>query len=303
MSENGKRIVITGGTGLIGRRLVEMLHERGYETTLLTRNRKARSPESYYWNYHEGIIDASALEGAHAIIHLAGASVGEGRWSAHRKNEIIESRVKTTELLLEKIGELQNKPKAFISASAVGYYGDRGDEELSESSGSGEGFLATVVNLWEEAVQRANSLGMRTVMLRTGVVLHPEKGALPKMAGPVKAFIGSALGNGSQYLPWIHLDDICRIYLHALENDIVFGVFNACAPGEETNLSFTKKLGKALHRPVFFPPVPAFILRILLGEMSHLVLDSNRVKVEKIKNTNFEFSYPDLDNALIDIYK
>ena len=302
-SAGQRRVVITGGSGLIGRRLTEMLRERGYQVSVITRNKNAKSPESYYWNYQEGVLDQSALEGAYGVIHLAGAGVGDRGWSKSRKKEIIESRVQTTELLVKKIAEVQSKPAVFISASAVGYYGDRKDEVLTESSGSGEGFLSTTVTLWEEAVQKINTLGIRMVILRTGVVLDKNHGALPKMAGPVKAMIGSPLGSGKQYLPWIHLDDICRMYIHALEHDTIHGVFNAVAPEEQTNESFTGILGKTLHRPVILPAVPVFVLRLILGEMSHLVLDSNRVRPDRILNTGFRFLYPELGRALNSIYQ
>lgn len=298
-----KGVLITGGSGTIGSRLRELLSREGFQSLILGRGQSDPEKNYYHWNPSKGELNRGALDRSPAIVHLAGANVGASRWSSSRKREIMNSRVKSTELLYRAIEDNDRKPSVFVSASAVGFYGNRGDELLMESSPKGDGFLSDVVKAWEDEVHKIESLGIRTVILRIGIVLSRHGGALEKMALPVKLLLGSPLGSGNQYISWIHLDDLCRTIMRVISDPSMEGVYNATAPHSVTNREMVREIGKVLHRPVFFPPLPSFVLRTVLGEMADLLLQSQRVSSRRLQNSGFNFTYPALPGALNQIYK
>jgi hypothetical protein len=291
-------VLITGSTGLIGKSLVAVLKEAGFRVHQLTTRRELVVQEGYYlWNPAADQLDDSALTGVEYIIHLAGSSIGEGRWTANRKKEILESRTRSTGLLFEKVSQLALPLKAFISASATGYYGSATSETIfDEYSPSGKDFLADVCVQWEKAADRFQTAGIRTVKMRTGVVMAKGAPALAKMLLPIKWGVGSALGNGRQYMPWIHLDDLCRLYLRALQDDSMSGAWNAVAPEHITNRELMKTLARKLGKPFFFPSVPAFMLKLLLGEMAVIVTDGSRVGSRRLKAVGFDFKYATMND-------
>ncbi len=290
------KIAITGSTGLLGEALIAELNSSGHQTVRVVR----RSPASgeVRWDPSTESIDAGALEGIDAAVHLAGENIASGRWSASRKKRILQSRVKGTRLLAHTLAHLQSKPRVMVSASAIGYYGDRQEMEMTEGDAPGAGFLAKVCREWEAATMPAADHGIRVVMPRIAAILTPRGGALAKMLPPFKLGLGGRLGDGHQYMSWITLEDVVRVIIFALENENVIGPVNAAAPGAVTNAEFTKSLGRAIHRPTLFP-VPAPVLRALLGEMAdELLLASTRVKPEFLLREGFEFSDPVLEPAL-----
>ena len=298
-----KKILITGGTGLIGSRLSEILIDLGYDVAHLSRKpSKVTHYKAFRWDVKAGTIDDSALTYADYIIHLAGANVSEGKWTEERKKEILDSRVESSLLLYRRLKELPHHVKAFISSSAVGIYGDTGDRLVTEESGYGDDFLAEVTKQWEAAAWRVHELGIRTVLFRTGVVLSDKGGALPQIAKPIKMLAGAPLGSGKQYMSWIHIDDLCRLYVEAIENTSLNSVYNAVAPNPATNEEFTKTLAKVMHKPLVLPKVPAFGLKLMLGEVSEIVLTGQRVSANKILHSGFTFEYVTLDKALASFY-
>lgn len=298
----GKKILITGATGLIGKAVQKQLLNKGY--TINTLSRKTNNgPNSFIWNIDKGIIDQDAFNGVDTIIHLAGEPVADKKWTDERKKQIIDSRVKSTELLFNTIKLLPgHQIKTFISASAVGFYGDCGDEILTEESKNGYGFLAETCRLWEHAVDQGKKLSLRVVKLRTGIVLSNDGGALPQLDKPVKLFAGSALGTGKQWTPWIHLTDMVQMYIEAIENFKMEDSYNACAPFPVTNTTLTKSIAKHLHRPFWPINVPKAALNLLLGERTEAVLMSNNTSAQKLLNTGFKFKFTHLDDALKDLY-
>ncbi|WP_442589020.1 TIGR01777 family oxidoreductase [Pedobacter sp. AW31-3R] len=299
----GEHILITGATGMLGKELMTTLLARGYRISIL-----ARKPQTipnvnvYLWDVYRQKIDANCLNEVDSIIHLAGENISKGKWTEKRKKQIIDSRVLSAGLLYQTIAAHKNQVRDFISASAVGYYGDRGEEILNEESAAGDDFLAESCLQWEFAVDQGKAMGLRVVKIRTGVVLSKEEGALPAMATPVKWFAGAALGTGKQWIPWIHHHDMTQIYLHALENKSMKGAYNACAPFPITNACLTKAIAAKLHRPVWPFHVPEKVMKILLGEMSAIVLNSTNTSVQHLLDTGFIFNFTLLDKALSDIY-
>jgi uncharacterized protein len=298
-----RNILITGGSGLIGLRLTELLSAKGYEVNWLSRksgnNGKIRM---YQWDYKKATIDKEAIEKCNYIINLAGANVGEKRWTKEYKIEILESRTKATALLFEMVKNYNPSLKAFISGSAVGIYGaDRGEEWLKEDSSQGDDFLADVVKEWERESEKFERIGIRTVRIRTGIVLSKNGGVLEKMSQPIKMHAGAALGSGKQFVPWIHIDDLCRIFVKAIEDETLSGAFNAAAPTPVTNLQLTKEIGRVLDKSIILPNVPAFVLKLALGEFSSSVLGSERVSSEKIQRAGYQFQYLTIDKALNDL--
>lgn len=297
-------VLITGGSGLIGTHLTLMLMSKGYHVAHLSRS---PSPDSsvttYKWDIATGYIDPMALDFADVIVHLAGAGVADKKWTEKRKKEILNSRTQSTRLLFDRISEGKYNIKKFVSASAIGYYGmDTGSQWITEESGHGSDFLATVTSQWEEEVKRFHELNIPEVRIRVGVVLSSEAGALPKMAKPVRFGVGAPLGDGSQYVSWIHIRDVCGIFVHAIETDRMDNkAYNAVAPYPVTNKEMTKEIGRKLGRPVFLPSVPSFMLKLFLGEMAAIVLGGNRVSSERIRHAGFDFSYPHLEQALKDL--
>ncbi|MBE9466281.1 TIGR01777 family oxidoreductase [Dyadobacter subterraneus] len=300
-----QKVLITGGTGLIGKRLTTFLLKRGYEVAYLTRE-KSNIPfvKVYEWDVKNKYIEAGALENTYYLIHLAGAGVADEKWSEERKKEIFSSRTDSIELISRKLKQLNIKPKSFISASGSSYYGeDTGDIQHTEMSPPGKDFLSEVTVEWEKAADNVKQLGIRTVKLRTGIVLSNDGGAVPKMAQPAKFGFGAPLGSGKQWLSWIHIDDLCRLYIECMEKDSWEGAYNAVAFPPATNEDFTKQICKALDKPQWLPNVPSFALRLVFGEMANVVLGSNYVINQRIKDeTDFKYDFPDLPEALKDVF-
>jgi uncharacterized protein len=275
------KCIVSGGTGFIGRRVVERLRGNGHEVAVWSRRGSNAS-----------------LDGMDAVIHLAGEPVAQ-RWNATVKQRILDSRVLGTRRLVDEMGRVGAGPKVLVSASAIGYYGERGDEILTENSGPGEGFLADVCRGWEAEADRAAQFGVRVMRLRIGFVLGKNGGALGKMVPAFKAGVGGKLGSGKQWMPWVHIDDVVEMFARAVESDMS-GVWNATAPNPVRNTEFTKELGRELHRPAFFP-VPGFALKIAFGEMGEHMLDSARVVPEAALTAGYRFRFSELGAALRDL--
>ena len=297
------KVLITGGTGLVGTELTRILTKKGFEVSHLSRKANSESAIPVYaWNVTNGTIDEEALAVDH-IVHLAGAGVADQKWTNSRKEIIYQSRIASTELLKEKVSALGIKLKSFISASAIGYYGlDTADETMTEESPSANDFLAGVVKDWEAAADQFENLSDRVVKVRIGIVLAKHGGALPKLVQPVKYGVGAPLGDGSQYMSWIHLRDLVAIFSWALENEID-GVFNAVAPEAVSNKKMTQEIASVLNRPLLLPPVPSFALKFLLGEMSGIVLGGNKVSSKKLVDAGFNFEFQSVTEALRDLLK
>ncbi|MES2593657.1 MAG: TIGR01777 family oxidoreductase [Bacteroidota bacterium] len=296
-------VLISGGTGLVGRHLSKKLKEKGYHVVLLSRAKNLDTDiPTYIWDLDKQEIDKEAIEAADYIIHLAGANIGDKRWTKKRKQLIIDSRVKTGQLIYSKVKEHNKKLKAFISASAVGYYGTiTSDQIFNETAPPANDFLGNTCNQWELTADKFQDLGIRTVKIRTSLVLTEQEGALAKMMAPIKMGIVSALGNGKQYLPWIHIDDLCGIYIKAIEDAQMNGAYNAVAPDHKTNKDFTLALAKVLKKTSTFPNVPAIALKIIFGEMSEILLKGSRVSSEKIIKSGYNFLFPDLESTLTNL--
>lgn len=295
------KVAISGVSGLIGTALRSSLTSDGHEIVALTRRTTIPPLETISWDLENGRFDASGLENVDAVIHLAGEPVAQ-RWNDSRKEAIRNSRVGGTKLLVEGLKTLKNPPKLLVSASAVGFYGDGGDEELDESSPPGKGFLPDVCQAWEKATMEALGLGIRAVCIRTGIVLSTKGGALGQMLLPFKLGAGGPIGNGSQWMPWIHIDDIVGAFRYVIANEDLVGAVNGTSPNPATNADFTKALGRALHRPAFIP-VPGFGLKLLFGEMSQILLEGQRAVPKKLQFAGYEFKYPNLDDALEDVIR
>jgi len=274
-----KKILISGGSGLVGKHLYWKLINKGYSVAVLSRTKiKNADVKTYYWDLEKNEIEKEAIETADYIIHLAGANIGEKRWTKKRKKIILESRVKTAQLIFNAVKENKKKLTAYISASAVGYYGAITSENIfTEDDLSYPDFLGETCRKWEEAADNFETLGIRTVKIRTGLVLAKNKGSLSKIAKPVKLGIGSALGNGRQFIPWIHIDDLCNIYIKAIEDNAISGVYNAVATEHITNTAFTKTLAHILNKPFFFPNIPSFVLKLIYGKMAEILLKGSKV--------------------------
>ncbi|WP_426668991.1 TIGR01777 family oxidoreductase [Mucilaginibacter sp. McL0603] len=300
---NSKHILITGGTGLIGKLMTDKLIDLGYQVSYLSR-KPGNNPnvKTYLWDIVKGRIDENCIDDIDAVLHLAGAGIADKRWTDKRKKEIIESRTKSIGMIYRLIKNKPNKINTIISASAIGYYSNRGDELLTEQSLPGRDFMAQCCMEWEDAVDKGRALGLRILKFRTGVVLYKDEGALPQMAMPVKLGFGAPFGNGKQWIPWIHWQDVVDMYLYGIENINLTGVYNMVAPEPVTNKQLIKALAKQLHRPAWPVKVPAFVFKLLMGEMSTLVLGSTKVSAQKIEKDGFVFKYPDLPMALKEIY-
>lgn len=296
-------VLITGAGGSIARKLAETL-QNDFEVRFLTRKKK--NPNDFEWDLKNKTIEEKALENVSHIIHLAGANIAEKKWTPERKQEIIQSRTDSAQLLSDTLQKKNIKLKSFISASGINYYGTETTEHIfNENDSAGNDFLSKVVILWEKSADqfKENNVAERVVKLRTAVVLTENEGALPKMSTPIKMGIGSPIGTGKQYMPWIHIDDICRIYEFALKNESLEGAFNAVAPEHATNQYLTKQIAEVLKKPLFMPNVPAFVLKLLFGELSVALLEGSRASSEKIQKAGFEFKFPKLENALRDLFK
>jgi hypothetical protein len=300
------RIVVTGATGLIGRSLCRALSEEGHFLIGLSRGsgkpHGVEVAQMFQWDPQAGPPPDASLEEVNAVVNLAGEPITAKRWSERQKKNIRDSRVITTRNLVEGIRRANDRPTVLVSSSAVGYYGNRGDELLDESSPPGRGFMSEVCQEWEREAERATDLGIRVAFVRTGVVLSADGGALAKMLPPFKLGVGGRLGSGKQWFPWIHIKDIVGIFRHALLNSRLAGPINGVAPGAVRNAEFTRQLGRALGRPAFLP-VPATALRVLMGELADALLDSQRVIPKVALESGYEFRFPQLGPALADILK
>ena len=295
------RTLITGATGLVGKHLVGRLED----VVVVSRNadearRRLGKVEAHAWNPEAGPAPADAIRGVEVVFNLLGEPVFEGRWTDEKKRRIHDSRVVGTRNLVSAIEASESRPKVLVSASAVGYYGDRGDEQLDESSRKGDGFLADVCAEWEREAMAAEKLGVRVVCVRVGVVLAPHGGALATMLTPFRMGVGGRLGSGRQWMPWVHIKDLVGVMLHASRNDAIRGPINGVAPHPVTNVDFTRTLAKAVHRPALLP-VPRIALRLALGEVSDILLASQRVFPKVAEQSGYVFEHPDLADALDDV--
>ncbi|HEY6290738.1 MAG TPA: TIGR01777 family oxidoreductase [Terriglobia bacterium] len=292
------RIAVTGSSGLVGSGLLPFLAAQGHSVTRVVRPGTRPGPDQVVWDPDAGRIDPAAIGGFDGVVHLAGENIAGARWTSERKTLIRGSRVKSTRLLAGTLAKLSRPPRVLISASATGYYGDRGDELLTEDSPPGAGFPPELCRDWEDAAETAAQNGIRTVILRIGVVLSPAGGALARMLPPFKAGLGGPVGSGRQYMSWIALDDVAGVIHHALVNASLVGPVNAVAPESVTNREFTRTLGRVLERPAFFA-VPPFVLRLAFGEMADaLLLASVRAVPAKLEASGYQFLYPELEGAL-----
>ncbi len=297
-------ILITGGSGLIGRRLTETLLERGYRVSHLGRTKGGGNIKSFTWDIDKQVLESGSLEGIDVIVHLAGAGIADSPWTMKRKREILESRTNATRLLYKQLKKDNRPIKAFISASAVGYYGFGTQEEIfKEESKPGNDFLATVTQRWEKEVDTIETLGIRVVKIRTGIVLSESGGALEEIARPVKYFVGAPLGTGNQNISWIHIDDLCGIYCKAIADQSMSGAYNGVSPMTVTNRELTKAIASVLNRPLLLPPIPGFVLKLVLGEMANLVLQGSKISADKIINAGYAFKFIDIHSALRDLLK
>jgi uncharacterized protein (TIGR01777 family) len=298
-----EKVLITGGTGLVGEVLTKILQMEGYQVSFLSRSKKnIEGVEVFQWDIQKQTIEQEAIETADYIVHLAGAGVADHKWTASYKKEILDSRVLSTKLLYEAIKKSSNKPKAFLAASAVGIYGfDSGTEFVDENSPQGNDFLAEVTKEWEKGTLQVKEICQRVAIFRIGIVLSAKGGALPKIIQPVQFFAGAALGTGKQYMSWIHIEDLARMFLFAIKNEQIEGIYNAVANSPATNEEFTKAVAKTLGKPLFLPNVPSFVLRLMLGEMAVMVTGGNRVSNKKIVESGFRYKFNTLEEALNDL--
>ncbi|HEY8928879.1 MAG TPA: TIGR01777 family oxidoreductase [Mucilaginibacter sp.] len=302
MNSKNKSILLTGGTGLIGKALTEQLLANGHTVSHLSRKPgKDSRVKTFLWDVHKGEIDARCVDEVDIIIHLAGAGIAEKRWTDERKREIIDSRTRSIGLIYDLLRKKKHTVNSVVSASAIGYYSDRGNELQTEDSAPNTDFMARCCVEWEAAVDEGKDMNLRIAKFRTGVVLANE-GPLKLMAQPVKLYVGSPLGNGKQWVPWIHWQDVVDMYLMAVENETFAGTYNMVAPNPVTNKELIKAISKQLHKPLWAPNVPAFFLKLLLGEMSTIVLGSTKVSAQKIEDAGFKFKYPVIESALSEIY-
>ncbi len=293
-----KTVLVTGSTGLVGYHLCQLLINNNYNVIALSTKTNNSLTKTYYWgkNYKMPVIDKA--DTPNYIIHLAGTNIGQVRWTKKNMQKIIDSRVLTANSLFNYVKNLQTKPIAFISASAVGIYGNAPLQTLfTENHNSGQGFLANTCIEWEKAADNFASIGIRTVKMRTAMVLAQNGGIFQLLSKLTKTNLISIIGKGTQYMPWIHINDLCQMYLHALQNNIS-GAFNAVAPCHTTNACLTKVLAQKLHKHVLLPPIPGIFIKLALGKKSQLVLNGNMVSANKIQNTGFNFLYNNLNSAI-----
>jgi uncharacterized protein (TIGR01777 family) len=295
------KVLISGAGGLVGTAIADALRMDGHTVGQFVRPGGTARAGDVRWDPASGTVDLAAMEGADTVICLSGASVGEGRWTAERKNVLRSSRVDLTRVLVDSLGRLKKKPRVFVAASAIGYYGNRGDEILTEASTAGNDFIAQLARDWETETIRAEAVGIRTVILRFAVILSAKGGALARMVLPFKLGAGGRLGSGQQWMSWVGLEDVVEIVRAAISHEQMRGPVNVAAPGPVQNVEFTRVLARVLHRPAIFP-APAFALRIALGEMADaLLLASQRVIPEKLRAAGYKFRYENLEGALREI--
>ncbi|AFL84122.1 TIGR01777 family protein [Belliella baltica DSM 15883] len=296
-----KNILITGGSGLVGKRITAHLEAKGHAVAWLSRSPDKYKQKSFSWDVEAMKIDQEAIEWADAVIHLAGEGVADSRWTAKRKQAILESRTHSTQILAEAISKAENKPSSFIAASAVGYYGfNTKNDIITENSPAGDDFLAQVVIAWENESKKLEKQGLRTVMLRIGIVLDESGGALKEMLKPP---VAAPLGSGEQWMSWIQIEDLARMFVFAIDNESLSGVFNAVGPKPVTNRTLTQSAAKKINKLFVGVGVPGFLLKIILGEMAQMVLGGNKASSKKIEAAGFQFRYPSIEEALEKTFK
>jgi uncharacterized protein len=303
-SRNSNTVLITGGNGLVGRHLASLLSQQGYRVSVLSRygGKGGTDINIFKWDPVKRYIDPAAPEGTDYVIHLAGAGIGEKRWSEKRKVEILNSRIETALFLREVFKERGIKLKAFISASAVGIYGAAtSDKIFREDDPTSEDFLGITCRLWEEAAGLFADEGCRVVKIRTAVVIEKSDPALARLMGPARYGLVVRVGTGRQYFPWIHINDLCNIYLKAIRDQHMQGAYNAVAPGQVTHNEFVRTMAAVMKRPVFLPPLPGSIMKIIFGEMADVILEGSRISPGKIIDAGYRFEFPDLSSALKDV--
>jgi uncharacterized protein (TIGR01777 family) len=294
------KVLITGGTGFLGKHLNTHLRKDGNDISILSR--KISGDSTYAWNVENNFIDPNALKKTNTIIHLAGASIADKRWTRSYKKEIVESRIKSTNLLYDALKKYPHAVDTFISVSAIGFYGNTGDVWAEEEFHAKEDFLAQTCHEWEKAAAQIGSLGIRLVTFRIGLVLSKDDGILPVLIRPVKYFAGAPLGSGNQYMSWIHIDDLCRMFSYAIQNKNFHGVYNAVAPSPVTQKEFLQKIAAVLHRPLWPIKVPPVLLNLILGEKASIVLNGQRVSSEKIRMSGFNYLHTDLSKVLTELF-
>ncbi len=294
------KVLVTGGTGLVGKHLCRRLLEQGHEVTSLSRT---KSPDneipSYLWDLEKRSIDPEAVFSADYLVHLAGTNIGGKRWTNKRRQQILDSRVRSGEIIFNQVITQNKQPRAYITASAVGYYGAvTTAEPFEETSAPSDDFLGQTCSAWEHVADKFSGMGVRSVKIRTGIVLSKDGGTLSKLSMPVRLGLGAALGDGKQYIPWIHIDDLCNIYLQAIEDANMRGAYNAVAPEQVTNKEFTRKMAHVLTKPLWLPNIPTTALRLILGDMSQMLVYGSKISPEKIVSSGYQFLFPDLGSAL-----
>lgn len=299
-----KTIVISGGTGLLGMRLSYLLKELGYEVRHLSRSENLNAVyPAYAWDLKKQYVNPLALQGADAVIHLAGANLADGRWTTARKKELIDSRVESTKLLAAAIEKQAVKPSVFVACSAVGFYGSQGNKILTENSPKGGDFMSDICEKWEQSSQLVRQQGIRTPIIRVGVVLSTKGGALYEFKKTYPFRIGAYFGFGQQYYAWVHIDDICKIFIRAIEDASMTGIYNGAAPTPVTTKELAQALSKAYHQKTLLLPVPTPALRLAMGEMADIVLNSTRAIPKALQDSGFQFEHSELVGAMEDLIK
>ena len=298
-----EKVLVIGGTGLVGKTLCSKLEQKGYEVSILSRSKNLVNSSSIcYWNPNNNEIDIESLKSVDYIINLAGANISSQRWTKKRKKLIIDSRINPGLLILKTLKDKKIKIKAYISASAIGFYGaETSDKIFIENDLPADDFLGKVCQEWENTTSRFHELGIRTVKVRTGIVLTKHGGALMKLIKPIKFNLGSSIGTGKQYMPWIHIDDLCEIYIRTIQDDRINDGLNAVAPEHITNRGFTHTLASVLHKKIMLPNIPVVFMKLILGELSKIILNGSRVSPHKLKELGYNFNFPTLKEALKDI--
>jgi len=298
-----EKVLITGGSGLIGRHLIPKLIDKGYEVVVLSRYESHDSEvRTFWWDVEEQEVEEGALENVDHIIHLAGANIGEKRWTVRRKMILMDSRIKSALLIFEELKKTKVKLKSFISASAIGYYGAiTADKIFSESDPPADDFIGQLCSYWERSADKFKELKVRTVKLRTGLVLTPDEGVLVKMIFPINAGFGSPLGSGKQFSPWIHIDDLCEIYIQAITMRKMSGSYNAVSPDHINNKVFTHAIAHSINKKLWMPNVPSGLIRLMFGKMADIILNGSRLSAKKIVDTGFTYKFRTINEALQDL--
>jgi len=298
-----QKVLITGGSGLLGTRLTELLVSKGYAVAHLSRKSSSGNIQTHKWDIQGKVVEQGAFDDVDHIVHLAGANIAEKPWTKEQKKIFLSSRKDSADLLFAEWKKSGRQIKSFISASGIGYYGmQTNDHVYHETDAPDSSYISQLCVEWEKPVQTFAAQNVRSMAIRIGIVLAPNGGALGKLAPIVKTGLASPLGSGKQWMPWIHVDDLCRLFIRAMENETYQGVYNGVAPNPVTNKQFLKTLGKTLNRPVFLPNVPAFALKLIMGEMAGILLEGSKVSAKKTMESGFTFEYTELEKALEAIY-